>query len=118
MRGYPACNFPAFDAVAKVLRAQGHDIISPAEHDRDIGFDPAGCANCDGTELAGFDFHASMRWDIAQIISPDTDAIVLLAGWKRSAGAAIELSVAQAVGLEIFEVVYEDGVAIGIEEWN
>ena len=34
MRGYPNFNFPAFDFAAAKLRAEGHQVFSPAERDR------------------------------------------------------------------------------------
>jgi hypothetical protein len=33
MQGYPEFNFPAFRAAADALRAQGHEVFSPAEKD-------------------------------------------------------------------------------------
>lgn len=40
MTGYPEFNFPAFHAAAAVLRADGHEVWSPAEFDLTEGFDP------------------------------------------------------------------------------
>ena len=41
MRGIPYYNFPAFDAARDRLRECGFSVVSPADLDRDVGFDPA-----------------------------------------------------------------------------
>lgn len=41
-----------------------------------------------------------MRTDIAALL--DCDAIYLLPGWRRSKGAAVELAVATACGMEVY----------------
>ena len=51
MRNLPRYNFDAFDAAAYALRQDGWTVQSPAEHDRSMGFDPAG-------SLEGFDLSA------------------------------------------------------------
>ena len=95
MRGYDQFNFPAFDEAAATLRGWDWDVLSPAEHDRLEGFDET------KNSLGGFDMAAAMRWDIGAVL--DADAIVLLPGWENSAGVAIELSVARAIGIEVWE---------------
>ena len=42
MRNYPRNNFPAFDAAAAKLRADGHEVFNPAEHDRKTYGDGSG----------------------------------------------------------------------------
>lgn len=95
MRGYDNFNFPAFDRAAKRLREDGWTVLSPAEHDREGGFDET------KNSLEGFDLEAAMRWDISAILS--ADAIMLLPGWRASSGTAIEMTVAKAVGCKPYE---------------
>jgi len=104
MRGYPQFNFPAFDHCARLLRSRGWQVRSPAEHDREGGFDET------RNSLDGFDLGAAMRWDIESVLW--ANAVVLLPGWESSAGTAIELAVANAVGTPVFELV--DGVLRGL----
>lgn len=95
MRGYDQFNFPAFDNAARCLRRHGWEVLSPAEHDRETGFDET------LNNLDGFDLQKAMRWDIQAVLS--ADVIVLLPGWRNSHGTSIELTVARAVGVEVFE---------------
>lgn len=100
MRGLPEFNFPAFFEAARRLRLGGLDVMSPAEHDVEEGFDYT-----KGT-LDGFDLIAAFRWDIDQVLS--VDAIVLLPGWEKSSGVAGELAVARAVGRDVYEYLPYD----------
>lgn len=97
MRGVDRFNFPAFDAAAKRLREAGWHVLSPAEHDRDAGFDET------LNSLSGFDIDAAFAWDLEQI--RHCDAIYLLHGWERSTGALAELSVARMLQKHI---IYEE----------
>lgn len=106
MRNYPLWNFPAFEEGAKVLRAMGHDVISPAEHDIACGFDP-----CSET-LDGFDLKAAFRWDLEQVMA--ADAVVCLPGWEKSKGATAEASVAVAIGTPVYELGELLAVAEGV----
>ncbi|MGL5181011.1 DUF4406 domain-containing protein [Herbaspirillum huttiense] len=76
MSGLPELNFPAFHAAAAELRAQGFDVVNPAE----INPDPA----------AGW--VACMRADIAQLVT--CDEILLLPGWENSRGVTLERHIA------------------------
>ena len=87
MRGYPDFNFPAFDDAAARLRAGGFEVVSPAEHDREGGFDET------AGSLDGFDMEAAIRWDLEQVIA--CDGIALLPGWEKSSGCAVELAMAK-----------------------
>jgi hypothetical protein len=97
MRGYDRFNFPAFDKCAVTLRSWGWEVRSPAEHDRQGGFDES------LNSLEGFDLQAAMRWDLDAVLW--ASIVVLLPGWEASSGVAIELTVARAVGcrLEAFD---------------
>lgn len=86
MTGLPELNFPAFHAAAAVLRAQGFAVVNPAE------------INPDGA----MPWHLCMRADIKALC--DCDAIVLMPGWQRSQGAALELHVAQRLQMEVLSL--------------
>jgi hypothetical protein len=85
MTGLPELNFPAFHAATATLRAQGHEVVNPAEINPD-------------TTMA---WHACMRRDIAELVT--CDAIHLLDGWQNSKGATLEHHIAERLGLVITE---------------
>ena len=86
MRNHPKLNFPAFDAMEQRLLNLGYEVISPAQMDRDVGFD------CPDT-------HILTREELKDIIARDIkavlecDAICLLKGWETSLGANGELGI-------------------------
>lgn len=90
MRGLPKWNFPAFDRAAAVLRARGVTCISPAELDREAGFDEH------GTEPP--DVRACIRRDLLAILD-HCDTIALLPGWEDSRGCRVEVALGQLLGL-------------------
>ena len=92
MRGYEQYNFPAFHEAARQLREAGYEVVSPAEMDIALGFDPNDEA--DFTETM---YHEAMRRDIETILP--VDGVALLHGWRKSKGANVEHDVARAVGL-------------------
>lgn len=93
MTGLPGYNFPAFDAAAELLEAQGYRVFNPAQMDRDVGFDPR------STEVDDKFLRDALRRDLAAIC--DADAIAMLPGWEKSGGARIEWMLAAHLGLEI-----------------
>lgn len=107
MRNYPEFNFPAFHAAAAQLRAEGHEVFSPAE--RDIERDGVDW----GTEVKsgdlaeatskGFDLRVALGDDLAWICKEAT-AVAMLPGWEKSKGATAERATAIALGLEIIEL--------------
>lgn len=110
MRGIARYNFDAFDAVADQLKARGFDPVSPADLDRDAGFDPELLP--EGHDWSGlpenFTLADAIRRDIDAIIG--CDAIYMLDGWRASKGATAELAIAKWLGLQI---LYEsDGETI------
>jgi len=97
MRGKPLFNFPAFDAAAKNLRAQGWAVFNPAEADRSRGFDPA-------TDKA-HDTAFYMGVDLPEVCK--CDCVITLPGWEKSEGCDIEFTVARKLKKPIFS--YETG---------
>lgn len=83
MTGLPEFNFPAFNAEAAILRAQGLTVINPAEH-----------GIVEGAEWADY-----LRHDIAGLAS--CERIHLLRGWENSKGARLEVHIAQQLGMVI-----------------
>lgn len=91
MRGYPRFNFDAFDAAAADLRAKSWTVISPADIDREHGFNP------DVHDESFFaDFRDLIRRDVEAVLT--TDCVVLLPGWDRSVGVKGELGIAKWAG--------------------
>lgn len=103
MRDYPQFNFPLFDSVTEELRAQGHTILNPAEHDRAAykGIEQwPGFANGDIALCPEFNFHDAMRWDLSKVIQ--CDGIVLLPNWEASSGARTERFTAEQTGRQVY----------------
>lgn len=84
MSGIPESNFPAFHEWAARLRAEGFEVVSPAE-----------------IEEAG-SWEMCLRKDMREL--PTCDAIALMPGWERSKGAHLELHVAHRLGMEVIHL--------------
>lgn len=101
MRGISLFNFPAFDKARAFLLKHGHTVISPADMDRENGFDPwALPKDHDWDNLEGFDLRAIIARDLEAI--QKSDAIFMLEGWQDSQGATVEKAVAEWLGLYVF----------------
>jgi hypothetical protein len=106
MRGYRNFNFDLFHEVAAALRARGHFIFNPAEHDENVypnirtwkGFESGDTALC-----PQFNLPHSLAWDFARIL--DSEGIALLPGWHLSTGAQAERFVAEVCAKRIFLAV-------------
>lgn len=83
MTGLPDLNFPAFHAVAAEYRAQGLEVINPAEIN-------AGALGS---------WEDCMRKDIAELVK--CDSIILLPGWEKSTGATLERHIAVKLGMTV-----------------
>lgn len=88
MSGMPGHNFPAFNAAAAALRAQGWQVENPADH-----------GVVDGATWADY-----MHSDVCMLASCGT--IHLLPGWSKSRGASLEAHIAAALGMQF---QYADG---------
>ena len=95
MRGYPQSNFAAFDSASNWLRAQGHVVFNPADHDRETGYLGEG-------DLTQEQFYAMFRWDLGKVA--ESDFVVFLPGWQRSKGACVERAVAFYLGLKCYDL--------------
>jgi hypothetical protein len=106
MTGIPHFNYPAFNAAAARLRAQGHLVFNPAEHDiemfgKDIS-NPSGSAE-QATADHGFDRRAALKADLSWICD-NAEAIALLPGWEKSSGATAEHALAKALNLRVINL--------------
>ena len=106
MRGIKYLNFPAFDDAKKDLELLGFSVVSPADLDRAIGFDP---------EVLGSDYDwkdlNKCNFSLLDAIDRDVnalktcDTIYMLRGWEGSKGAKAEKALAEWMGLS---VIYQD----------
>ena len=115
MTGLPLWNFPAFAVAAAALRSEGHTVLSPAEHDRELGWSPFGEDPPTEEQL-----EKMFQWDLAMIsagpmdmsysslIRNPVDAVALLPGWARSPGAKLEALVAQKCGRKLYRFEFEN----------
>ena len=87
MTGLPDYGYPAFQAAAERLRAQGVQVISPHE------ITPTG--------VGPWTWEQHMRADLAALLT--CDVVVLLHGWETSRGAQLEKTVAEAIGLKVVD---------------
>lgn len=86
MSGIEDFNYPLFHKVAKHLRDLGFQVQNPAENDGSSTDKP-------------WEFY--MRMAIRQLL--ECDQVCLLPGWQNSRGAAIEESLARALGMTVWE---------------
>jgi hypothetical protein len=111
MTGIPQHNFPAFDAATEWLRNCGHEVTSPAEMDRALGYDP----KRPETESCLY-FPDIMRNDLKIVL--ESDGIVLLDGWERSPGARLERIVAESTGRKVFLIHARSGILVQAPKWE
>jgi hypothetical protein len=96
MRGYPEFNFPAFHEATAKLRAEGHEVFSPAEKDMDDGFDVFGMK---GDEPV--DIREMLAFDL-DYVCKHAEAVVVLPGWHESPGVNAEVAAARALGKPVW----------------
>lgn len=94
MTGLPRYGFDAFESAREALRADGFEVMCPAEEDIAAGFDP----DQPGTAGPLWEY---MARDLPMICR--AAALVLLPGWRGSRGCRIETSVAMALGIPLYE---------------
>lgn len=107
MSGIPKQNFPEFDRVAAELRGMGHRVWSPADMDRDMGYD----AMIDDTPPEP-ELLKKMFLEDLKVVIMDVDEIALLDGWRNSKGACIEVAVASLLGKPCYEYPTEKKVEL------
>ena len=110
MRGIPQFNFPRFNAVAKALRANGHEVFNPAEKDNERHGTDISAGNNEGSvEKAkathGFSLRDALAMDLDYICHKAT-TLALLPGWEKSDGAQAEWRTAIALKGEGVDIIY------------
>lgn len=81
--GLPVAEYvEKFSQAEAELQTKGYEVINPLRH-----------------EKAGSRWHEQMKTDIRLLL--DCDAIYMLSNWERSAGAGLELYIAEGLGLII-----------------
>lgn len=83
MTGIENFNYPAFNAVAEQLRAQGYEVENPADH-----------GIVEGAVWADY-----MAYDLTRLGLCGT--IALLPNWERSQGARLEVLIAERLGMTV-----------------
>lgn len=113
MRGRPLQGHPEFARAAIALRAAGHLVVSPAEHELALGGNP-GDPDPEGRCRAQI-----LRRDMELLLA--CDGIILMPGWEQSEGARFEACVALHTGMHarlltaVPERVDPDIIAAGVE---
>lgn len=98
MTGLPRWGFDAFDAATAQLRDFGYSVYSPAEIERESGFDP----DAPVADFTRERREEAMRRDLDLVLF--VDAVVVLPGWGGSTGARLEVDVANAVGTPVYDL--------------
>ena len=107
MTGIKDFNFAAFDKARNKLNDEGWTVISPADIDRENGFD---ALKGDSVELVTKEFmRKAIRADLDAL--QRVDAIYMLTGWQDSKGATAEYHVAK---WRQIEVLFEAGLVDNI----
>lgn len=104
MTGISELNFPAFNQEAERLRAEGLQVLNPADH-----------GIVDGADWADY-----LRHDIAGLAS--CERIHLLRGWTKSKGACLEMTIAKALGMTVTyqvdaEMEHNNAPALPVAWW-
>ncbi len=86
MTGFRDLNFPVFNAAAEALRANGMDVVNPAEENPD----------------KGSTWNACLRSDIKRLC--DCNAVAMLPGWRNNKGALLERHIARQLGMQILSL--------------
>lgn len=92
----PKGNAPAFDRCAAVLRKVFRTVISPADLDRERGFDIDSWDGQLHTGPTGMSVDQILSEDIGHVAR--ADMLVLLEGWEESGGGTLEIAVAVRLG--------------------
>jgi hypothetical protein len=103
MRGYPRYNFDAFEKACAYLRGTGHTIVSPHEHDLEMGFNPDGKDHTVHPDQV----REMIMWDL-NAVAYMVDALYVLPGWEKSKGCAVEMALAKFLGKSIYYAGIDD----------
>ncbi len=113
MRGKRLYGFPEMDEARDKLKAAGYDVVSPADLDREVGFDPTEwtgwclrkASHSNWTWLPDWlDLDAAMKRDLEELRK--CDGVALLDGWHESEGAMKEVRAAANLGIPAWHVCH------------
>lgn len=92
MSNLPKFNFPAFYAAAAELRAQGFEVVSPAELDdqEDMGAAMKSMDGAPNQHPAGKTWGDFLARDVKLLADQGIEGIVFLPDWQKSKGAKLE----------------------------
>ncbi len=94
MSGIKSFNFPAFHTATKYLRAQGFDVVSPAEEDWKCGIGEQAEASETGNPTDIKETWGSvLARDVKLIADGGIKGIIFLPDWDQSRGARLEATV-------------------------
>lgn len=99
MSGVPLMGFPAFDAAADRIRKAGHIAISPADLDRQMGYNERSFEDGSATPEQIRNF---LERDLS-VIARESTAVAVLNGWEKSKGALAEVALARAIGIPVYD---------------
>ena len=107
MTGVPQYNFPAFDAAATYARAQGYEVINPAEEDgQDVRED---CMDSPtGTEEIGQTWGEALSRDVKTLADGNIQGILLLRHWGESWGSMLEVMIGLKKGMKFFVLLTDE----------
>lgn len=111
MRSCPDWNFGEFDRAAERWRNAGWQPFSPAQIDRALQYGPETASGEDPSHLR----HV-IAIDLACI--SHADALALLPGWQRSAGATVELALALFLSLPVYNAVTMERIYPETKPWS
>lgn len=104
MRGCKYYNFVTFDVYKEYFENQGYNVISPADLDREHGFDPFDLPeDYDWNTLPndnGFSFADCVKRDVDAVL--ECDVVFLLFKWENSKGATAEKTLAEWAGKAVW----------------
>lgn len=119
MLGVPYYNFPKFDAASARLDGLGFNVLSPADMDREVGFDPCKLSEWDKLPDS-FDLSAAIERDNAAI--DKSDAIYVISdGISTSAGGMAEIERGMKAGkIILFDTMTDERIlrVMGVPETN
>ena len=98
MTGLPEFGFPLFDKNRDFLIGKEWNVISPADIDREEGFDPT----TDGAEFTEEQYLEVIKRDYAALLR--SDAIAFMNNWTDSRGAKLESDFANVLKLDRYRV--------------
>lgn len=110
MSGYKDFNFPAFFTAAKTFEDRGYVVFNPASKDNEANVTADKSFSTGNDTLlmeSGWDFRSAYLWDVTKVI--EADAIYMLRGWEKSAGARGEHAVAISIQQRYpeYQIIYE-----------